>query len=362
MLSMSRQVKRTPHKSTHGPYYSDDTHTSAVPSSFISLRTAVPDPVRHHASHGSCHCHCAAAQTTAMVVHHHHLCPYLATATALFLALTIAPLAARDPLDQLCGTSGNYTRNSAYQANIQRLAATLPRNTSASPTLFATDTVGAVPDIVYALALCRGDTNASACGDCVATAFTDAQQVCPYNKDATIFYDPCLLRYSNQNFLASTAGDGRGNALILMNTQNVTAPFSVFDNAVAVLLNAITNYAADNSTKRFGTGVEGFQTFDSNNPRIYGLAQCTPDTTPADCRTCLSGIIQRGPKYFSGKQGGRILGLRCNYRYEQYSFFTSTPLLQLPEPAVGAPPPAPSPPPVNGTPPTTGGGRSKFEG
>jgi len=294
----------------------------------------------------------------AMVVHHHHLRPYLATATALFLALTIAPLAAGDPLGQFCGTSGNYTRNSTYQANIQRLAATLPRNTSASPTLFATDTVGAVPDIVYALALCRGDANASACGDCVATAFQDAQQLSAYNKDATVFYDPCLLRYSNQNFLADTNSDGRGTALILMNTQNVTAPFKVFDAAVAVLLNATATYAAANSSKRFGTGVEAFQSFDSNNPRIYGLAQCTPDMSPADCRSCLSGIIQTGTKYFSGVQGGRVLVLRCNYRYEQYSFFTTTPLLQLPEPTVGVPAHAlaPAPAVVNGTPLTTGRG------
>ena len=300
----------------------------------------------------------------AMVVHHHHLRPYLATATALFLALTIAPLAAGDPLGQFCGTSGNYTRNSTYQANIQRLAATLPRNTSASPTLFATDTVGAVPDIVYALALCRGDFNASACSDCVATAFQDAQQLCAYNKDATVFYDPCLLRYSNQNFLADPNSNGRGTALILMNTQNVTAPFKVFDAAVAVLLNATATYAAANSSKRFGTGVEAFQSFDSNNPRIYGLAQCTPDMSPADCRSCLSGIIQTGTKYFSGKQGGRVLELRCNYRYEQYSFFTTTPLLQLPEPTVGAPAPAPAPAVVNGTPtpPTTGGARGETWG
>ncbi|XP_066397842.1 cysteine-rich receptor-like protein kinase 6 [Miscanthus floridulus] len=294
----------------------------------------------------------------AMVAHHHHLQPSLATATALFLAFTLASLAAGDPLGQFCGTSGNYTRNSTYQGNIQRLAATLPRNTSASPTLFTRDTVGAVPDIVYALALCRGDTNASACSDCVATAFQDAQQLCAYNQDATVFYDPCLLRYSNLNFLAS-ATNSDDKFLILMNTQNVTAPFKVFDAAVAVLLNATATYAAANSSKRFGTGVERFQTFDSKNPTIYGLAQCTPDMSPADCRSCLSGIIQMAPNYFSGKQGGRILGLRCNYRYEQYSFFTSTPLLQLPEPTVAAPAPAPAPAVVNGTPttPTTGGAR-----
>ncbi|CAN6211859.1 unnamed protein product, partial [Urochloa humidicola] len=301
------------------------------------------------AAHGSGH----RAHAMAMDARHHrHLPTYLAA--ALFVASALAPLAAGDPLGNFCGTSGNYTSNDTYQRNIQSLSNTLPKNTSSSRELFATAKLGSVPDIVYALALCRGDTNASACGDCVAAAFQDAQQICAYNKDATVFYDPCLLRYSNQDFLASTASDGRGTALILMNTQNVTAPFGVFDKAVAVLLNATANYAAANSSRRFATGIEGFQRFDSKNPRLYGMAQCTPDMTPAGCLSCLSGIIQDGPKYFSGKQGGRILGLRCNYRYEQYAFFTSTPLLQLPEPAVGAP--APSPAPVNGTPPTTGGG------
>ncbi|CAL5083308.1 unnamed protein product [Urochloa decumbens] len=286
----------------------------------------------------------------AMGAYHHHL----AAAAALLLAFTLSPLAAGDPLGKLCGSSSNYTANSTYQRNIQSLSTTLPKNTSSSPTLFATANLGSVPDIVYALALCRGDTNASACASCVAAAFTDAQQLCAYNKDATMFYDPCFIRYSNQDFLSSPTSDGRGNVLILMNTQNVTAPFKVFDAAVGALVNATADYAASNSTKRFGTGVEAFQRFDSSNPRIYALAQCTPDMAPADCRSCLSGLTQWAPKYFSGKQGGRVLGSWCNYRYEQYSFFTSTPLLQLPEPAVGAP--APSPAPVNGTPPTTGGG------
>ncbi|CAO1941743.1 unnamed protein product [Urochloa humidicola] len=79
---------------------------------------------------------------------------------------------------------------------------------------------------------------------------------------------------------------------------------------------------------------------------------------PADCRSCLSGLTQWAPKYFSGKQGGRVLSLRCNYRYEQYPFFSGTPLLQLPKPAVGAPAPAP----VSTTQPTTGGGRGNGTG
>ncbi|KAF0905230.1 hypothetical protein E2562_003836 [Oryza meyeriana var. granulata] len=51
-------------------------------------------------------------------------------------------------------------------------AATLPRNASASPDLFATaEGVGAVPDQVSALALCRGDANASTCLAFLTQAF-----------------------------------------------------------------------------------------------------------------------------------------------------------------------------------------------
>ncbi|KAL6871499.1 hypothetical protein ACP4OV_014328 [Aristida adscensionis] len=287
---------------------------------------------------------------------HGHLHPSL-TAAVILLAFVLAPPAAGQPLGHFCDTSSNYTRNDTYQDNIRRLGATLPKNTSASRTLFATAQIGALPDIVYALALCRGDTNASACADCVAAAFGDAQQACAYNKGVTIFYDPCLLRYSNQNFLAFPTSDGQGDALLLENTQNVSSPFKVFDAAVGVLLDAIAEYAATNSSKRFATGVERFQTFDPQNPEIYGLAQCTPDMAPTDCRTCLRAIIQDMPKYFSGKQGGRILALRCNYRYEQYAFFSGGPLLQLPEPPVGSP--APAPDAVNLTPPAARRGTTR---
>ncbi|KAM0844611.1 hypothetical protein ACQ4PT_056932 [Festuca glaucescens] len=241
-------------------------------------------------------------------------------------------------------SSGNFTENSTYQANIRLLNATLPKNASSSPNLFATGTVGTLPgDVVYALALCRGDTSAANCSECVATAFQDAQQLCPYNKDTTIFYEPCALRFSNQNFLSST--DDGGSALIVMSTRNASAPAKVFDAAVGALINATADYAAANSSRLFGTGEEGFGNFAKINPKIYGLAQCTPDMAPADCRACLQGIIAMMPNYFSGKSGGRVIRLRCNYRYEQYPFFNGPSLLQLPEPS-----PALAPAPANVTP------------
>jgi hypothetical protein len=288
-----------------------------------------------------------------MASHHRRLLPFY---LALLLTFLLPPLAASQW--QNCGNGGNFTRNSTYQANIQALSLTLPKNASSSRTLFAAASVGTVPDIVYALALCRGDANASACGNCVSTGFQDAQQLCPYNKMVTVYYDLCYVGFSNQNFLASTSGSDN-NPFILLNTQNVTAPVKVFDNAVGVLLNATADYAAANSPRRFGTGEEGFGTFDKKNPKIYGLAQCTPDMAPADCRSCLANIIAIMPKYLTGRPGGRMLGMRCNYRYEQYTFFTGTSLLQLPEPGAA---PAPAPAPVNATPaspPPPGGGKPR---
>jgi hypothetical protein len=259
-----------------------------------------------------------------------------------FLFLTVAslllfsPRAAAQPW-QLCGNTGNYTANSTYQSNLEILAKALSANASRSRNLFAEGSVGAVPYVVYALALCRGDTNATACGSCVATGFQDAQQLCPYKNDAAVVYDDCYLRFSNQDFIASTTDNGNDN-IILMNTQSVSSPVQAFDAAVVMLLNATGDYAAANSS-RFATGEEGF---DASYPTIYGLTQCTPDMSSADCRSCLGSIISAMPGSLSGSKGGRIIGTRCNFRYEVYSFFSGAPSLRLPAASPPAPPPSPT--------------------
>ncbi|XP_062187734.1 cysteine-rich receptor-like protein kinase 6 [Phragmites australis] len=267
-------------------------------------------------------------------------------AAGLLLASLLAPLTAAQPW-QVCGNNGSYTANSTYQSNLSQLSATLPTN--ASRALFATAAVGTVPEIAYALALCRGDSNASTCESCVATAFQGAQQQCAFQRNVAIFYDDCNLRFSDQNFLSTTNND---NLIMTMNPQNVSSSVEVFDAAVGILLNAISNYAATNSSRRFATGEEGF---DRSNPTIYGLAQCTPDMSPADCRSCLQDIIALMPQYLSGRQGGRICGVRCNFRYELNKFFTGGPTLRLQTPLA----PAPAPASNNATPMATPGGQTR---
>ncbi|KAK3127002.1 hypothetical protein QOZ80_7AG0566760 [Eleusine coracana subsp. coracana] len=244
---------------------------------------------------------------------------------AIAASFLSSPLVVADTT--LCGGEGTYSVNSTYQANIRRLVDTLPDKAANSPTLFATAMFGSLPDVVYALALCRGDSNASACGPCVATAFRQGLQKCPTATDATFYhYDPCYLRFSNINFIATTIND---NQEIWVGSQRVSAPFELFDAAVGALLNATADHAAADPLKRFATGevVAGDVV-----PAIYALAQCTPDMAPESCRSCLADIIRRVPSSSTGKTSGGIIGVRCNYRYELQHFFLGNPQLHLPAP------------------------------
>ncbi|CAL4981518.1 unnamed protein product [Urochloa decumbens] len=61
----------------------------------------------------------------------------------------------------------------------------------------------------------------------------------------------------------------------------------------------------------------------SSFPTLYSLTQCTPDLSPDACFNCLQDIIQQTLKWFEGRRGGRILGVRCVVRYETDIFFVA---------------------------------------
>ncbi|KAG8099764.1 hypothetical protein GUJ93_ZPchr0013g37276 [Zizania palustris] len=264
------------------------------------------------------------------------------------VALALPMMIAAQPW-QNCGSNGNYSANSTYQTNLNQLAAALPKNVSGS--LFASGAAGSVPNTVYALAFCFGDTIASDCAACVGNAFPDSQQLCPYNKEVYIVYKECYLYFSNINFLASTDNAGVMN---IYNVGNVTGDITRFDRAVTGLMNATAGYAAYNSSMRFATGE--MVGFDDQTPKLYATAQCTPDLAPAQCWRCLDTMIGQWWQTFRpNTKGARSVGARCTVCFELNMFYTVAPMLQLQAQAV-APSPSPSPSPVV---PGTAGGRKK---
>ncbi|KAJ3698910.1 hypothetical protein LUZ61_002615 [Rhynchospora tenuis] len=247
-----------------------------------------------------------------------------------------------------CGSTANYTANTTYDFNLQTLLTNLTTGATNSTTNFgfAKSIVGSMPNKIFGLALCRGDVNNSVCYSCLSQATQDIQNLCPFNKASNIYYDSCLLRFSNQNFFSSSDNDS--TKYYLWNNLNITGSQTLFDSNVHNLMTTAANYAAFTSSKKFGTAQlnqsEAFPLL--NESRIYGLAQCTPDMSDSDCASCLNGQIGEIPTEFSGKIGARILSFRCNIRYEIFQFYNEASLLSLPAPTENAPAPAPSPAPV----------------
>jgi hypothetical protein len=253
----------------------------------------------------------------------------------------LAPRAAGYPW-YWCGveTGVTFQDNSTYQANLNLIAATLPKNASTSPDLYATAEVGAVPERVSALALCRGDANASFCFSCLTTAFAHLESSCVNQKDAIIYYDPCMLRYSNVQFLSADEDDpGTVDADLgsfPSNNAKATSSPGQYELVVATLLNATADYAAYNSTRRYASGEAAVDRGEFS--KVYSWAQCTPDLTPARCRDCLSRMMAQLTTLVA--IGARALGPRCSVRYETQPFIDGPVMLQLAA-SSGAPAPAP---------------------
>ncbi|KAF3320606.1 cysteine-rich receptor-like protein kinase 10 isoform X2 [Carex littledalei] len=242
-----------------------------------------------------------------------------------------------------CGSTGTFTANSTYDLNLQTLLTNLTTSaTNSSNFGFAKSSFGSIPNEIFGLVLCRGDVNSSFCSFCLSQATQQIQNLCPYYKEATIYYEVCLLRFSNQDFLSTT--DNSELQYIKWNNRKVTGSQTLFDSYLNYLMNTTADYAAFNSSKKFGAAqLNLYNAFHET----YGLVQCTPDMSSLDCAYCLKNLIGEMPKYFSGKIGGRILGVRCNMRYEQNLFYSGVSLLSLTPPAENAPAlalaPAPAP-------------------
>nr|XP_034593848.1 cysteine-rich receptor-like protein kinase 10 [Setaria viridis] len=276
-----------------------------------------------------------------------------AAAAALALLLLLRPATAAAPN---CDASTTYTANSTFQANLDRLAAVLPVNASASPAGFATVTVGVTPEQANGLALCRGDTNASTCAACVTAAFQEAKQTCPFDKGASILRDACNLQFAGRQFLDFLRPDqwivqelvpGIDTAVASVNASDAW-----FSAAVTGIFTAIINsaVAATNSTRKYFTTAEM-----AFNPKIYGLAQCAPDLTPDQCRGCL-GYIQSEimARHMDGRPQSNVGAVVwCLLRYNVLSpIYEGRAMLQLAAPP--EPPPVATPSPAT---PESGAGR-----
>ena len=218
------------------------------------------------------------------------------------------------PLNNICSGSENFTTNDQYESNLRKLLGNL--NYQTPPLGFGLGSVGWYPYQTYGLALCRGDIAAADCKACVNEASNEIHKRCPYDKGAIIWYDNCLLKYSNKDFLGQIDNE---NWFYLLNVQNVSGP-TIFNQKTRELLSQLAKDASF-TVKKYAVGELKLGLGEST--KLYGLAQCTWDLSTIECFQCLYNAIDQLPSCCDGKQGGRVVGGSCNIRYEIYPFVSA---------------------------------------
>ncbi|ESR60711.1 hypothetical protein CICLE_v10018332mg, partial [Citrus x clementina] len=202
-----------------------------------------------------------------------------------------------DPISYSCSNE-NFTANGRYQTNLNALMGYIYHQ--APPTGFGIGSLGKNPIQANGLALCRGDVSASDCKTCVADAISTIRENCPYSKSAKIFYDNCMLKYSNDKFFGQI---DNGTKYFMWNVNNVGYPV-IFNQKSKDLLRQLADEASG-KPKLYAAGE--LELNEGSKKKIYGLAQCTRDLSYNDCKMCRDRIISDLPRCCDGKQGGKVV-------------------------------------------------------
>ncbi|KAK4798207.1 hypothetical protein SAY86_030533 [Trapa natans] len=252
----------------------------------------------------------------------------------LFLLLLIfGPflLEAADSIFHFCGSTGNFTARSTYEKNLNSLLGSFSSSNSFTNG-FLNLSSGESPDQVNGIALCRGDMVPSDCRACIADASVEIIRKCPAQKESVIFYEFCLLRYSDNTIYGVSAS---GNMFYMWNVNNATS-ISQFNQALRDLMYKLKDQAAaGNSTLKFAVGSEPGPDFRN----IYGLTQCSPDLSATQCSDCLEDKIGNIAGCCNGKIGGRVIGPSCYIRFEVGRFYNASEQAAPTPSQVSSPPP-----------------------
>lgn len=235
-----------------------------------------------------------------------------------------------------CAAAGNYTSNSTYQANLKAVLAALPTNTDVTYGYYNLSE-GNSSDKVSINALCRGDISLTACRSCLNYSSIEILRLCPIQKEAIVWYNRCMLMYSNRTISGFSIYP---NYIRNATVQNFTT-VPLFSERLNSLLNNLRDEASlGNSSIKFAVGY----TDATNTVRTYALVQCTPNLSKLECTRCLDYLYGNIKTFAPGSTTGRGYCPSCNFRYQLRQFYdTPADLLELPPPQ----PPAtnfPSPP------------------
>lgn len=235
----------------------------------------------------------------------------------------------------ICSTYDNITANGTYHDNIFSLLSKL--TSRSTQTRFTNFSIGTGSNRVNGLYLCRSDISLDTCGACVNTSTDFLLTLCNTKKEAIVWYEECMLRYSNRSIFAT---EETTPARWYFGYLNVSQP-EVFSGLLnRTMEGLIVQAALPSNTLRFATGKANYTAFEG----LYGMVQCTPDITGLECWDCLTTALGMIPTCCGGVSVFTTVALpSCQLMYDTAPFIIAPPPTTL----SSSPSPAPSPLPID---------------
>ncbi|ERN12043.1 cysteine-rich repeat secretory protein 38-like [Amborella trichopoda] len=138
------------------------------------------------------------------------------------------------------------------------------------------------------------------CKACVENATIEISHLCPGKEEAIVWFDNCLLRYSDKDFIGEV---DESNKFYMWNIYNISQR-QVFNRHLGELMYELSSKASS-SHFFFATG-EVEVSEKKIEEKIYGLVQCSRELSDGECKACLDNVIKDIPTSCYGKRGGRV--------------------------------------------------------
>ncbi|XP_027192295.1 cysteine-rich receptor-like protein kinase 10 isoform X3 [Cicer arietinum] len=237
----------------------------------------------------------------------------------LLLYLFTRTSAQQSPFYQFsfCQNSTNKTPNTSYKSNVNNLILWINSN-SATGTVYNRTTIGSNnnhDDDVYGFYDCRGDIKGNFCQFCINIAVKEIAQRCPNSVSAMIWYDICVVGYSNNNFPGK---------VFLTPSWNSTGPKTIKDSTeLGKAENNIRSLIGKVTTKANPNWAMGEFNW-SDTEKRYGWVQCNGDLSKNGCRQCLEAMLVKVPQCCGTKVVWAVVAPSCGLEIRDYKFYQVT--------------------------------------
>jgi hypothetical protein len=251
-----------------------------------------------------------------------------------FLFMTLSSAQSKSPfyMYSVCQNETEKT-NTSYKSNIKNFLSWIITD-SATGNLSNYNAVGSKnnsdQDDVYGFYECRADITGSFCQFCINTAVGEIGQRCPNGDKAMIWYDLCIIGYSNKN---------NTGKVIVEPSWNVTGSKLVKDSTelakVETSITSLIEKMSTAATHNWATGEFNW----SDTEKRYSLVQCNRALSKAGCKQCLEALLDRVPRCCGTKVGWVVVCPSCGMKIDDYNFYQQQP---------ASPSPIPNPGKING--------------